>query len=82
MNEEFVNYLLKKRIDAAEFRKGEPEMFSEWEKLFLTVHPDSFTAQKLFLINPIRRSYPLQEAEANEDSVPRKKTMTPKIKRS
>lgn len=36
----------------------------ELKKLFDQVNPNSFTAQKLFLINNIRRAYPLQEEEA------------------
>ncbi|MGB3181271.1 MAG: hypothetical protein WBB45_07765 [Cyclobacteriaceae bacterium] len=81
MNEEFAIYLQKKRIDAEMFYREEPDMAAGWESLFLQVHPDSFTAQKLFLINGIRRRYPLQEAP--EDKPPaKKKTMTPKIKRS
>jgi len=33
------------------------------------MHPNSFTAQKLFLINPIRRAFPLKE-ELPEKAVP------------
>ena len=35
------------------------------------VHPDSFTAQKLFLINPIRRKFPLKETEASKTTRPK-----------
>lgn len=49
----------------------------ELKKLYDQVHPNSFVAQKLFLINKIRRMYPLQE-EA-EKAVQRKPMVKPKI---
>lgn len=53
----FAEYLTQKKINAQAFQQAEPERFKEWEQLFGQVHPDSFTAQKKFLINPIRRKY-------------------------
>lgn len=53
----FEEYLISKKIDQIAFQKAEPDRFLEWQKLFNLIHPDSFTAQKKFLINPIRRKY-------------------------
>ena len=54
---EFEEYLKQKKIDAAAFEKADHPRFAEWRELFRTMHPDSFTAQKKFLINDIRRRY-------------------------
>lgn len=59
METEFREYLMKKKIDPEAFQKNEPEMFRSLESLFMQVHPKSFTMQKLFLINIIRRKYQL-----------------------
>jgi hypothetical protein len=56
----FETYLISKRIDSAAFRKAEPELWNIWENEFEQMHPESFTMQKLNLINPIRRKYTLQ----------------------
>ncbi len=53
----FEVYLLDKKIDRQKFQEAEPERFKEWESVFQKVSPDSFTMQKKFLINPIRRKY-------------------------
>ncbi|MFY0592880.1 MAG: hypothetical protein JXQ92_09555 [Roseivirga sp.] len=73
----FDSYLLKKKIDSKEFAKGDPEQFQSFKQLFDQVHPDSFTAQKLFLINKVRRTFPLKEEE--ETKVAKKPMMRPKI---
>ncbi|EMR04528.1 hypothetical protein [Cesiribacter andamanensis] len=52
-------YLALKKIDAAAYRKGAPEQYALFEQQFLQMHPESFTAHKLFLLNDIRRTYPL-----------------------
>lgn len=79
----FKEYLLVKKIDAKGFALGEPERFREFKLLFEQVHPDSFTAQKLFLINPIRRKYPLpnqpDEEGADKKVMPKAKMLQPKI---
>lgn len=75
----FNDYLVKKKIDPKVFAEGEPDRFKEFKTLFDQVHPDSFTAQKLFLINKTRRAYPLKE-EAVEKEV-KKPMMRPKIAR-
>ncbi|MFB9296174.1 hypothetical protein [Persicitalea jodogahamensis] len=53
----FKEYLVQKNIAEEKFRAGEPALFQEWELLFSEIHPDSFTAQKKFLINDIRRRF-------------------------
>lgn len=53
----FEAYLIQKKIDPAKFKKQETAEFLEWERLFLQMHPDSFTSQKKFLINKKRRAY-------------------------
>ncbi len=63
INQSFEEYLRIKKIDSARFKLQEPSLFEEWEQLFSEVHPDSFTAQKKFLINPVRRRFPLQEQD-------------------
>lgn len=55
----FEEYLAGKKIDSAAFKTTEPARWNEWEVEFSQLHPDSFTLQKLNLINPIRRKYPL-----------------------
>ncbi|MBO6495128.1 MAG: hypothetical protein JJ978_06160 [Roseivirga sp.] len=61
---DFKTWLKQKKIDPKAFASKEMERFMELKKLFDQVNPNSFTAQKLFLINSIRRAYPLQEEEA------------------
>lgn len=75
----FNDYLVKKKIDPKAFAKGEPERFEEFKTLFDQVHPDSFTAQKLFLINKTRRAFPLVEAPPQQEV--EKPMMRPKIAR-
>ncbi|MEK6477141.1 hypothetical protein WJR50_06390 [Catalinimonas sp. 4WD22] len=59
--QEFEEYLSSKKIDAKAFKEEKPEMWENWRSLFYTMHPNSFTQQKLFLINPIRRQFPIKE---------------------
>jgi hypothetical protein len=56
----FEDYLKEKKIDASLFKSNEPDRWHEWNTIFIEVSPASFTAQKLYLINPIRRKYPLK----------------------
>ena len=58
---EFEDYLKQKKIDVDAFQKADLNRFHEWNDLFQTMHPESFTAQKKFLINDIRRRYLLVE---------------------
>jgi len=57
----FEEYLHEKKIDPVEFKVGEPDRWQEWAALFKEVSPASFTSQKLYLINPLRRKYRLRE---------------------
>ncbi|RYC70769.1 hypothetical protein EQG79_01045 [Spirosoma sordidisoli] len=57
MDELFDNYLLKKKIDANRFREQEPDRYVIWAREYAQMHPDSFTAQKKFLLNDTRRKY-------------------------
>lgn len=53
----FDAYLAQKKIDAGRFRAAEPDLYDEWEAQFRQLHPESFTVQKKFLLNDIRRKY-------------------------
>jgi hypothetical protein len=55
---DFPSYLQSKKISTTSFQKGHPSLFEEWEGLFAQLSIESFTAQKLYLINNIRRMYP------------------------
>jgi hypothetical protein len=61
--DEFEEYLKRKKIDPVGFKRNEPQKYNEFQTIFSQVHPESFTAQKLFLINKIRRQYPFSEPE-------------------
>jgi hypothetical protein len=80
---DFNSYLNDKKIDAQAFRQAEPKQWEGLKKLYEQVSPSSFTAQKLFLINPIRRKFPLKKVEelkaAEAPSLP-KVMMRPKPK--
>lgn len=78
MMTEFETYLTTKKIDPKAFASRKKEVFDEFESLFMQMHPESFTAQKLFLINSIRREFPLKE-EATSTKKPVKTKMKPKI---
>lgn len=55
----FEQYLISKKIDSSLFKMHEKNLWESWGKEFDQVSPVSFTAQKLYLINPIRRRFPL-----------------------
>lgn len=75
----FDEYLTGKKINPAKFKQTDPTQYAEFQKIFDQVHPESFTQQKLFLINQIRRAYRLEEqAEVKKIAPP--KAMRPKIK--
>ena len=59
----FEEYLVTKKINIQEFSNYEAERFQEWKQLFSQVHPESFTAQKKFLLNDVRRKYLLKNEE-------------------
>lgn len=60
----FEAYLISKKIDSEAFRKAEPAVWELWDEEFEQMHPNSFTSRKLYLINPVRRKYPLKEQVA------------------
>ncbi|GAB4395712.1 MAG: hypothetical protein OHK0053_05830 [Microscillaceae bacterium] len=61
----FEQYLNEKKISAQDFRVAEPEKYTHFKTLFEAVHPNSFTAQKKFLLNQLRRQYPLSGTSEN-----------------
>lgn len=52
-------YCIKKKINSDLFKKEEPQRWTSLKELFEQVHPNSFTEQKKFMINDIRRLYRL-----------------------
>ena len=76
----FEEYLTSKKIDPKKFEIGDEHTFNNFKELFDQVHPKSFTAQKLFLINNIRRKFPL-ELTKDQPVSPVKKKARPTIKR-
>lgn len=54
---DFDAYLTSRNIDARQFRQADPHLYHEWATLFGQVHPESFVAQKKFLLNIIRKKY-------------------------
>jgi hypothetical protein len=71
-------YCIKKKIDSEAFRKNEAEKWLELKTIFEQIHPNSFTEQKKFLINDIRRRYHLKEELKKEEGP--KKSAGPAIK--
>lgn len=59
----FEEYLKDKKIDSDSFQEMELGKWLTLKQLFEQVHPDSFTAQKKFLINDLRRKYLLRPTE-------------------
>ena len=57
----FEEYLKSKKIDSDSFMASEQSVWESWKAEFDEVGPTSFTAQKLYLINPVRRKYHLKE---------------------
>jgi hypothetical protein len=64
----FEEYLSGKKIDAVAFERAEKDLVHEWRQEFDQMHPTSFTAQKLFLINGIRRRFPLKVEVVNQET--------------
>jgi hypothetical protein len=56
----FEQYLEQKNIDSEKFLWENPENFQELKTIFNQISPESFTAQKKFLINKLRRKYQLK----------------------
>ncbi len=86
----FTEYLADKKIDEALFRAGEAGRWEAFRGFFEQMHPDSFTAQKKFLLNDLRRRYPLKvidnplpekPAETAPAAPPEAKPARPVVKR-
>ncbi|MHA8066836.1 hypothetical protein V7S76_09145 [Aquirufa sp. ROCK2-A2] len=60
---EFDNYLASKKIDASSFKEKELDRYNVWKIEFEMMHETSFTDQKKFQINKIRRKYTLASTE-------------------
>ncbi len=70
----FEEYLKSKRIDSVRFRQAESDLWESWKREFDQMHPNSFTVQKLNLINPVRRKYTLiatEEVRKPEGATPK-----------
>jgi len=76
---DFEEYLKSKKINSESFKKSDLKLWTELSQLFQKMHPKSFTSQKLFLINPIRRKYPLSK-ELSQEKQSVKPKPKPKIK--
>ena len=79
----FEEYLTSKKIDSKRFRDSEPELWHAWKKEFVQMHPNSFTVQKLNLINPLRRKYqlpPMVEEKKPVQTPPAPATPAPSAK--
>ena len=61
----FQEYCASKKIDSSLFEKGDHSLFRELESVYVQMHPDSFTSQKKFLLNGLRKKYQLTEVEQN-----------------
>jgi len=56
----FEEYLISKKIDRNLFQNLDSDLFYFWENTFSKIHPLSFTEQNKFIINKIRRKYPIK----------------------
>jgi hypothetical protein len=74
----FEAYLESKKIDSTAFKAADPKLWESWKTEFDAMHPNSFTVQKLNLINPIRRLYKLP-VEGSVSSVPSDGTAPPAV---
>jgi hypothetical protein len=57
MDSDFDNYLTKKKINFSVFKTTEPILYARFKEAFMLMHEDSFTAQKLYFLNKLRRKY-------------------------
>lgn len=55
----FIEFLEKKRIDTAAFRKERPQQWEQFQKLYDQIGPTSFDLQKKFFFNDLRALFPL-----------------------
>ncbi len=76
----FEEYCAKKKIDPVRFKKDDPKQWEELAGIFEQVSENSFTQQKKFLINDLRRKYPLKETESLQRTNVSGPAPSPKIK--
>ncbi len=76
--QDFREYLKTKKIDPEKFEEGDKAQYDQFKNLFNQIHPSSFTQQKLFLINKIRRKYILEEVKEEVQPTSPKK-LKPKV---
>lgn len=84
---DFEAYLKDKLIDSKAFQEHEPLKWQNFKVLFEQMHPNSFTVQKKFLINDLRRLYhytPVENAPNAPIADPEepKKPAKPMVKRA
>jgi hypothetical protein len=77
--EEFHEFLKSKVIDPDLFKKGDPAKYLECAELFEKIHPKSLIAQKLFLINSLRRKYPFKALDHEKSPTQKSNATKPKI---
>lgn len=75
----FDEYCISKKIDPILFKKENESLYNNLLYVFNQVSPISFTQQKLFLINDLRRSYLYKEASQTVEKPVEKKPAPPKI---
>jgi hypothetical protein len=63
---DFDQYLITKKINPGRFKEGMITQYTEFKLVFNEVSPSSFTAQKLFWLNRLRRQFPLSDQEHGE----------------
>ncbi len=56
---DFLDFLKKKKIDPDLFKKSEPDIYQNWFKIFSQSGPNSFDQQKKFQFNAYRKKYHL-----------------------
>ena len=61
LNKKELKYLISKKIDRNLFQNSDSDLFHAWENAFNQIHPLSFTEQNKFIVNKIRRKYPIKE---------------------
>ena len=66
---DWEEYCIKKKIDSAAFKAAEPQRWAEFKAIFEQMHPNSFTEQKKFLINDLRRHYHLNTVETKQEAI-------------
>jgi len=56
---DFIQFLKKKKIDYEKFKSSEPLLYNQWLNIFLVCGHQSFDQQKKFLFNALRKKYHL-----------------------